>query len=97
VPAPTKGAPESVLERCPAVPDEAKAFLQSEFAAGSRVVAVATRPAPELEKITPAGERDLQLAGFLVFLDPPKATAGDSLARLALWGANIVITHAAVP
>ncbi|HYT81144.1 MAG TPA: magnesium-translocating P-type ATPase [Actinomycetota bacterium] len=87
----TKGAPESVLDRCAAVPDEARAFLQTEFAAGSRVVAVATRTASGLEKVTPADERDLDLAGFLVFLDPPKGTARDSLARLARLGIEVKI------
>jgi Mg2+-importing ATPase len=39
----TKGAPESVLGLCAVVPGEAKAFVQAEFGAGSRVVAVATK------------------------------------------------------
>jgi P-type Mg2+ transporter len=77
----TKGAPESVLERC-AGADEARAILDTELVAGGRVVAVATRPASGLERIGPGDEKDLELAGFLVFLDPPKATAKDSLARL---------------
>jgi P-type Mg2+ transporter len=87
----TKGAPEGVLERCPNVPDEAKAVLQDEFAAGSRVVAVASRPAPDLEEVGSDDERNLELAGFLVFLDPPKATAKDSLARLARLGVEVKI------
>ena len=41
----TKGAPETVLERCVDVPAAARAALAAEFAAGNRVVAVATRQA----------------------------------------------------
>ena len=40
----TKGAPETVLERCVDVPAAARDALAAEFAAGNRVVAVATRP-----------------------------------------------------
>lgn len=36
----TKGAPESILQRCTSVPPEAKAFAETQFKAGSRVVAV---------------------------------------------------------
>ena len=39
----TKGAPETILDRCEAVPAPARAALAREFAAGNRVVAVATR------------------------------------------------------
>ena len=78
-----KGAPEQVLARCARVPAEAAATLQAEFAAGSRVVAVAWRPAAGLTAPSAADERDLVLAGFLVFLDPPKASARESLRRLA--------------
>ena len=42
----TKGAPEGVLDRCAEVPAAVRAALDAEFAAGNRVVAVATRPAP---------------------------------------------------
>lgn len=40
----TKGAPEAVLGRCVDVPATATAAVAAEFAAGNRVVAVATRP-----------------------------------------------------
>jgi Mg2+-importing ATPase len=87
----TKGAPESVLERCATVADDARAFLDAEFAAGSRVVAVATRPASGLERLGPEDEKDLELAGFLIFLDPPKATARGSLERLARLGVEVKV------
>ena len=52
----TKGAPEGLLERCADVPAAARAALDAEFAAGNRVVAVATRPAPGQSALTPADE-----------------------------------------
>ncbi|NMH97532.1 magnesium-translocating P-type ATPase [Pseudonocardia acidicola] len=87
----TKGAPESVLARCSAVPPEAAATLQARFAAGGRVVAVASRPAPGCTTIGTADEYDLTLAGFLVFVDRPKADAGDALRRLAELGVTVKI------
>ena len=93
----TKGAPETVLERCRDVPAGARAALEAEFAAGNRVVAVATRPAPDLDgsaagdHLTPEDEHDLQLAGLLVFLDPPKHDAAAALQRLADLGVAVKV------
>jgi P-type Mg2+ transporter len=86
-----KGAPERVLERCVGVPPEAAVTLQEQFAAGSRVVAVASRPAEGTTVPTPADERDLTLAGFLVFLDRPKVSAAGSLRRLADLGIAVKV------
>ena len=71
----TKGAPEGVLERCTEVPGTARTTLEAEFAAGNRVIAVATRQAPGQSWITPADEHGLTFRGLLVFLDPPKPDA----------------------
>lgn len=87
----TKGAPETVLDRCSGVTDEIRAVLDREFTAGNRVVAVATREATDLTAIGPADEHDLHLAGFLVFLDQPKASAARSIARLAELGLTVKI------
>jgi Mg2+-importing ATPase len=87
----TKGAPEGILARCHDVSDASRRTLENEFASGSRVVAVATRPAPGLETATPDDERDLTLAGYLVFLDQPKADATDSLQRLAELGITVKV------
>ncbi|HVV29356.1 MAG TPA: magnesium-translocating P-type ATPase [Mycobacteriales bacterium] len=84
----TKGAPEAVLDRCADVPPEIRATLAAEFAAGNRVVAVATRPA------TGTGvpdEHGLRLAGLLVFLDPPRQDAAEALRRLAKLGITVKI------
>ena len=86
-----KGAPESVLARCVDVPESATATLRTQFAAGSRVVAVASRPAPQATSLSAADEHDLRLDGFLVFLDPPKVGAADSLRRLAALGIAVKI------
>ena len=87
----TKGAPESVLDCCAAVPRAARDALAREFAAGNRVVAVATRPAADARPLTAADEHGLQLAGLLVFLDPPKHDAADSLQRLASLGIAVKV------
>ena len=86
-----KGAPEAVLARCKQVPAGAQALLDSQFASGSRVVAVASRPAPGLETLTPTEERDLDLCGFLCFADRPKANAAASLKRLAKLGVIVKV------
>ncbi|MEU0049091.1 magnesium-translocating P-type ATPase [Streptomyces sp. NPDC006309] len=86
-----KGAPEAVLARCGDVAEEAAAVLQEHFAAGSRVVAVATRDADGQTSLAAADEYRLHLAGFLVFLDPPKTGAAASLRRLADLGITVKI------
>ncbi len=87
----TKGAPESVLPRCVHVPSATRAAMDAEFAAGNRVVAVATRPYPDATAPTPADEHDLHLAGLLVFLDPPKPDAARALSRLAELGITVKV------
>ncbi|MDQ0635049.1 Mg2+-importing ATPase [Arthrobacter pascens] len=87
----TKGAPEDVLALCGPTPPAVQAMLDEQFDAGSRVVAVATRPAAGLGKIAPDDERDLVLAGFLIFLDRPKANAKSSLDQLAALGISVKI------
>lgn len=86
-----KGAPEQVLAHCQATPATAEGTLAALFAAGRRVVAVAAKPAAGLTTITPADERDLLLAGFLVFADEPKPAARQSLSALADLGIELKI------
>jgi Mg2+-importing ATPase len=95
----TKGAPESIVDLCSGVPATLAALLDAELDAGSRVIAVASRPAGDLNRLSPADERDLTLDGLLVFTDSPKAEARIALARLAALGVTTkVITgdHPAV-
>jgi Mg2+-importing ATPase len=77
-----KGAPETVLARCASLLPRAQAVLDRQFAAGSRVIAVATRAADGRTTLSADDERDLDLAGFLTFVDRPKADAHEALDRL---------------
>ncbi|WP_123024465.1 magnesium-translocating P-type ATPase [Mycolicibacterium stellerae] len=86
-----KGAPEQVVARCVDVPAVAQRTLSGLFADGRRVVAVASKPAHGLDRLTAADEAGLRLAGFLVFADNPKSAARDSLARLAALGIEVKI------
>jgi Mg2+-importing ATPase len=73
------------------VPQRARDALAIEFAAGNRVVAVATRPFSSPTLPRPEDEHALQLAGFLVFLDPPKTDASRALQRLADLGIAVKV------
>jgi Mg2+-importing ATPase len=86
-----KGAPEQVMAKCAAVPDAAQRTLIALFTSGRRVVAVASKPAPELTVLTADDECGLVLDGFLVFADEPKAAARDSLAQLAALGIELKV------
>ncbi len=87
----TKGAPEAVLARCAEVPADAQATLARLFADGARVIAVTTRQAPGLTTPSPADEHGLHLAGFLTFIDRPKADAGTSIAKLGALGVTVKV------
>ncbi len=87
----TKGSPEDVLRSCSVVPPGAQSILDDQYASGARVVAVAVKSAPTIDRLAPADERGLTLVGFLVFLDLPKADAGASLAKLAQLGLTVKI------
>ncbi len=87
----TKGAPEDILELCVDTPAGIRQMLDELFDAGSRVVAVAGRPAEGLLELTPEAERDLVLSGFLVFLDQPKSNARESLEKLAALGITVKV------
>lgn len=86
-----KGAPEQVMEHCVAVQADAHTTLSALFAEGRRVVAVASKAAPELSAPTAEDESGLTLEGFLVFADEPKAAARDSLQQLATLGIEVKI------
>ncbi|WP_170133280.1 magnesium-translocating P-type ATPase [Arthrobacter livingstonensis] len=87
----TKGSPEDVMVLCADVPPQAQAQLNEQYDAGARVVAVATRSAQGMSAIEPADEQGMLLAGFLVFLDRPKANAKESLVELASLGIRVKI------
>ncbi len=77
-----KGAPEILLARCVDVPPDAQTVLDRAFAAGSRVIAVATRTAGGDAPLTDGDEHGLDLCGFLTFVDRPKTDAREALERL---------------
>ncbi len=85
-----KGAPEAVLARCASAPPEAQTLLDGLFDSGARVVAVASRRT-SLDRLSRDDERELALAGFLCFSDPPKADVRESLERLARLGVTVKI------
>jgi Mg2+-importing ATPase len=87
----TKGAPETILDRCVDVPTATDKALEAEFAAGNRVVAVATRPAAGERQPRAEDEHGLRLVGLLVFLDPPKPDAAAALRRLADLGIAVKV------
>jgi P-type Mg2+ transporter len=89
-----KGAPEEVLARCTVVEPQARAEFDQLFAQGSRVVAVATRPADGRTQLTRDDERDLALAGYLTFADRPKADAAEALRRLARLSVEVKVIRA---
>ncbi len=87
----SKGAPESITERCSSVPPATAGTLEREFAKGSRVIAVATRPWDGGPRLAQADEHDLELRGLLTFIDAPKADASESLRQLRLLGVEVKI------
>ncbi len=87
----TKGAPEAVMARCPALPAGARETLDRLFADGARVVAVAIRDADGLEAPTAADEAGLAFVGLLTFADRPKTDAGESIAKLGRLGIEVKV------
>jgi P-type Mg2+ transporter len=80
-----------VLARCTGVGSAAQAVLDAQFTAGARVIAVATRATDGRTALTAEDEHDLTLAGFLTFIDRPKADAADALARLSRLDVTVKI------
>ncbi|CAN7717390.1 MULTISPECIES: magnesium-translocating P-type ATPase [unclassified Variovorax] len=100
----TKGAFANVLATCTriarggaSVPldDEERerldAWFREQGTRGFRVLALATREIGPRRSYTHDDEADMSFAGFLLFLDPPKATASSTLKTLAGYGIGIKI------
>jgi Mg2+-importing ATPase len=101
-----KGAPEAVLARATAfdagdgraVPLDAAARIRIErieneqSACGYRLLAVAWKAMPgDCMELRPDDECDLVIAGFCVFVDPPKASAAEAVSRLAAAGVQVKV------
>ncbi len=101
-----KGAPEDVLRICthveglgeePDVLTEARrSAIQTQFndlsAQGYRLLGIASRAGrPDQARAVLSDEADLTFAGFAVFLDPPKASAGAALKALAASGVEVKV------
>jgi P-type Mg2+ transporter len=103
----TKGAPEDVIKLAVryeepgkpellALDDAARARAAKVFeglsADGFRALAVAWRELePDRKEATVADEQELVFAGFIVFSDPPKASAGAAIAALGADGVGVKI------
>jgi Mg2+-importing ATPase len=96
-----KGAVEEVLDSCTNVPPHAVTIARSMNTEGFRVVAVAIKQLIGRTTIDVSDEQDMQLVGFLAFLDPPKSSAAQALRSLAdshvtvkiLTGDNELVTR----
>ncbi len=100
----TKGAPEGVLAasttyevdgRAIALDETVRARIVGTYEAlgrrGYRVLAVASARVPPREAYSKADERDLSLAGFVAFVDPPRADAADTLRALRQQGVTVKV------
>ena len=90
----TKGAFASVLGACeiaPAERERLEAWQARQGEQGYRVLALATRRVPERAAYGRDDEAGMALAGFLLFLDPPKADAAAVVGSLAALGVRVKI------
>jgi Mg2+-importing ATPase len=100
----TKGSPEGVLSICStyeaeggplSLDAEARARCEATYrelsAQGYRVLAVASRSVPVQDAYRAADERDLVLAGFVTFFDPPLKDAFGALEALRHDGVQVKI------
>ncbi len=103
----TKGAPEDVIRCAsryeePGKPEllplddtariRATKLFDGLSADGFRALGVAWREMePDCAAATAADERDLVFSGFIVFFDPPKASAGAAIAALGIKGVGVKI------
>lgn len=90
----TKGAPEEIFKTCgmsPAAIEVASQQYTLLSGQGFRVLAVATRALSTTGPYSIADECQLQLAGFVAFLDPPKADVKQVIDALQEMGIAIKI------
>jgi Mg2+-importing ATPase len=101
-----KGAPEPILARAsafedgtgsarpldPAVRAALERIEEEQSQHGNRLLAVAWKRMPaDCRELRIEDERDLVVAGFCVFVDPPKSSAAPAVARLAAAGVRVKV------
>ncbi|MHA3790613.1 magnesium-translocating P-type ATPase [Sphingomonas sp. YL-JM2C] len=100
-----KGAPETMLSLCRQAQDRSGDLVAIDEALRSRLIAlhderaaqglrllgIAWKPAPDRQCIRDTDEDSLIFAGYCVFVDPPKASAADAVARLEAAGIRIKV------
>jgi Mg2+-importing ATPase len=99
-----KGAPEGLLDCCTAVEQngrdepltaDARARVEDQLrefgSCGYRALAVAYRRLTQFEPLKAADERDLEFAGLLAFLDPPRPDAAELIADLNENGVQVKV------
>jgi P-type Mg2+ transporter len=85
-------APGSIVEFTPEKRREVRRVTRKLNQEGLRALAVAYKWLPAEDRTySVADEKDLVLAGYVAFLDPPKETAGQAIAALRDYGVAIKI------
>ena len=100
----TKGAFDTVLDACSSVAqgeresalsvplrERLETYFRDKGAEGFRVLALATKRVPARAHYARDDENGMAFAGFLVFLDPPKASAQRTIRDLAGLGIRIKV------
>lgn len=90
----TKGAFAQVLECCSQLDVSSRTALEARFKAmsddGLRVLGLATKDC-EAERLSKADEANMHFVGYLVFTDPPKPDAQETIAQLKELGVALKI------
>jgi len=100
----SKGAFENILEVCTTISHDGSvveldgaarerlhSFYARKGAEGIRVLGVAVKQVPAKAAYTHDDEREMSFAGFLLFSDPPKADAKQTIRDLASLGVRVKI------
>jgi Mg2+-importing ATPase len=86
----TKGAVQSVLPLC-LNQSKIKIDIEKLNHQGFRVIAVASKKIIAKEKYNHRDESDLDCLGFLIFYDPPKISAAETIKELNHYGVDLKI------
>jgi P-type Mg2+ transporter len=68
-----------------------ESYYRAKGAEGFRLLALATRRVPARERYAPEDEAGMSLQGFLLFFDPPKAQAAETVRDLAARGVRVKV------